>query len=353
MERSANPIVVQDVESILSADLPWNRFENSTVIITGAAGFLPAYLVECLAALNRRSANIQIIGLVRNISKARTRLGHLLDHGVVLLEQDVTQPLPHDLPRGDFIIHAASQASPRHYGSDPVGTLSANTVGTAHLLDHAAKHGTSSFLYFSSGEVYGIPANGSTLIDETQFGYLDPATVRACYAESKRLGETMCVAWSHQHGVPAKIVRPFHTYGPGMSLDDGRVFADFVADIVARRDIVLKSDGLAMRPFCYLADATAAFFSALLLGRNGMAYNVGNPSAEISVGELAQLLVDLYPELDLRVVRAPRAASESAAYLQSPVARSVPDIGRMAALGWRPTTDLSVGFKRTIASFLI
>jgi nucleoside-diphosphate-sugar epimerase len=126
-----------------------------------------------------------------------------------------------------------------------------------------------------------------------------------------------------------------------------------VADIVARRDIVLKSDGLAMRPFCYLADATAAFFSALLLGRNGMAYNVGNPSAEISVGELAQLLVDLYPELDLRVVRAPRAASESAAYLQSPVARSVPDIGRMAALGWRPTTDLSVGFKRTIASFLI
>jgi len=135
-----------------------------------------------------------------------------------------------------------------------------------------------------------------------------------------------------------------------MSLTDGRVFADFVADIVARRDIVLKSDGLAIRPFCYLADATIAFFTILLLGETGQAYNVGNPDAEISVGDLAELLVGLYPQRDLKVVRG-QAAPVSSGYLQSPISRSKPDVARMAALGWRPITDLREGFRRTIQSF--
>jgi UDP-glucuronate decarboxylase len=187
----------------------------------------------------------------------------------------------------------------------------------------------------------------SRRLTETDYGYLDPATVRACYAESKRLGETMCMAWHHQYGVPARIVRPFHTYGPGMALDDGRVFADFVADILAGRDILLKSDGSALRPFCYLADATAGFLTALLKGEPGRAYNVGNPDAEISIRDLAELLVGLFPKLELQVRHQPPAASPSA-YLKSPVARSVPDTARMGLLGWQATTSLADGFRRTI-----
>ncbi len=223
-------------------------------------------------------------------------------------------------------------------------------LGTAYLLAHAARNAGTEFLYFSSGEVYGAPLDDSRLLSETDFGYLDPATVRACYAESKRVAETMCVSWAQQHGVRAKIVRPFHTYGPGMDLADGRVFADFVADIVARRDIVLKSDGRAMRPFCYLADAAAAFWTVLLLGEAGRAYNVGNPAAEVSIAELAELLVGLNPALGLKVVRA-SAPSAASGYLQSPVARSTPDVSRIGELGWRPTTGLSEGFRRTIGSF--
>lgn len=345
-----NAVVAQDVERILSTPLPWQRLYGAQVLVSGAGGFLPAYMVETLAALNRRGAGIKIVGLVRSPQKAMARLGHLLDAGLTLVAHDVAHPLPAALPPADVIIHAASQASPRFYGSDPVGTLKANTLGTAYLLDHAARHGAQGFLYFSSGEVYGLPVDGAQALKETDFGYLDPATVRACYAESKRTGETMCVAWAQQHGVPARIVRPFHTYGPGMSLDDGRVFADFVADIVARRDIVLRSDGLAMRPFCYLADATAGFFTAMLLGENGQAYNVGNPEAEVSIGDLAELLAGLYPSLGLRVVRA-APAPQASGYLRSPVPRSTPDVTRMAALGWRPVTGLHEGFRRTINSF--
>jgi nucleoside-diphosphate-sugar epimerase len=352
MPASPNAVVLEDVRQILAQPLPWERLRASTVIISGAGGFLPAYLVETLAALNRQGHGIRILGLVRNRKNAKERLAHLLQDGLTLVEHDVSRPLPPDLPAADFIIHAASQASPRFYGSDPVGTLTANTLGTAHLLEHARARPGCGFLYFSSGEVYGVPIDPTRRLGETDFGYLDPATVRACYGESKRVGETMCVSWAHQHGVHAVIVRPFHTYGPGMRLDDGRVFADFVADILARRDIVLKSDGLAMRPFCYLGDATAGFFSALLRGEAGLAYNIGNPDAEISVGDLAELLAGLHPRLRLKVVRKQTEQWRPTGYLQSPIPRSVPDVGRAAEhLEWRPSTALREGFHRTLISF--
>ncbi len=341
-----NPIVSEDIAYIIDHPLPWGDLVGSTVLVSGAGGFLAAYMVETLAELNRRGAGIRVVCLVRNLEKARKRLGHLLPIGVELLEQNIVCALRSDVPRADFIIHAASQASPRFYGVDPVGTLEANTTGTQHLLRHAYLSASRAFLFFSSGEVYGIPITNSRLT-EKDYGYLDPASVRACYAESKRLGETTCVSWQHQYGVRASIVRPFHTYGPGMSLDDGRVFADFVSNILAEADIVVKSDGLALRPFCYLSDATVGFFTVLLKGQPGEAYNVGNPDAEISIRDLATLLVGLFPELGLQV-RYQTSAADSGGYLRSQIARSVPDISRIGSLGWQPKTSLADGFRRTI-----
>jgi nucleoside-diphosphate-sugar epimerase len=252
--------------------------------------------------------------------------------------------------RADVVVHAASQASPKYYGRDPVGTLAANALGTHQLLALARRCGARAFLYFSTSEVYGQadPAAAGAL-RETDYGYLDPAQVRACYPEGKRAGETLCVCWHHQYGVPAKIVRPFHTYGPGMALDDGRVFADFVADVLARRPIILKSDGTARRAFCYLADATAGFFTVLLKGAPGEAYNVGNPAGELSIRELADLVAGLFPELGLTV--RVEAGDRGGAYLASPVTRNAPDIAKVRALGWAPAVGPADGFRRTVRSF--
>jgi nucleoside-diphosphate-sugar epimerase len=159
----------------------------------------------------------------------------------------------------------------------------------------------------------------------------------------------MCVAWHHQFGVPTRIARPFHTYGPGLDRKDGRVFADFVSDILARRDIVLRSDGSARRAFCYLSDATAGFFTILLRGENGKAYNVANPGGELSIRELAELLVEAFPERGLKVVFARRDEGED--YIPSPFVRNCPDVSRMATLGWTPTTSVVEGFRRTVSSF--
>ena len=187
-------------------------------------------------------------------------------------------------------------------------------------------------------------------IKETAYGYLDCTKVRACYGESKRMGENICVSYHAQYGVNSKIVRPFHTYGPGMALDDGRVFADLVANIVRKEDIVLKSDGSAIRPFCYLTDAVLGFLTILIKGENGQAYNMGNPDEEHSILELSNILIDMYKEYGLKIVMTNPDQGNS--YLKSPISRNSPNIDKIKQLGWAPKVGVREGFRRTISSFL-
>ncbi len=350
-----NPIISRDIEEIISTQfLPWEKLSGKTIFISGASGFLPAYLVHTLLKLNdlkKLDQPLRVLGLVRNEEKAKQVFqDYLTRKDFELIVQDISDPLDTIAEEIHYIIHAASQASPKFYGVDPVGTLSANVLGTYHLLQLARSNPIESFLYFSSGEVYGQPLIENALLDEKSYGYLDPMNVRACYGESKRMGETMCVSWWHQHQIPIKVVRPFHTYGPGLQLDDGRVFADFVRDIVNNQDIVLNSDGSAVRAFCYIADATVGFFSVLFHGLSGEAYNVGNPEGAISILELAELLISLFPEKNLKLIK--NNVSQKLAYMPSKITHNIPSILKIKELGWQPKCSLKEGFEKTIQSFL-
>jgi nucleoside-diphosphate-sugar epimerase len=348
-----NPIVEADLLWITNVDLPWAALAGKTVLVSGAAGFLPAYMVETVLYLNERqnrSNPTTVIALVRNRERAVERFSAYTGRADFrLFIQDVCHPaqFSEDV---DFFIHAASQASPKFFGSDPAGTLSANVLGTFHLLNLAREKRVEAFLFFSSGEVYGRLMSAQVPTKEADYGFVDPTDVRSCYAESKRMGETMCVAWAHQYGIPAKIVRPFHTYGPGMRLDDGRVFADFVADVVNHRKIVMASDGSARRAFCYLAEAVTGFFTVLFKGEMGQAYNVGNDRGELSILDLARLLAGLHPGQPLEVVL--DEAAKSPDYLKSKITRNCPDISKIRQLGWEPKVSVAEGFQRTIQYYL-
>jgi nucleoside-diphosphate-sugar epimerase len=348
----SNAILKEDVNRIASANLPWESLRNKKVLVTGGGGFLAAYLIKSLMAISQHhELNMKVICVARSTRSVEARLADYLgcaDFSVV--QHDISKPLPNDFPCADFIVHSASQASPKYYGVDPVGTLLANAAGTMYLLEHAVRSQAEKFLFFSSGEVYGVPVDPTCPVEEQDYGYLDPMNVRSCYAESKRIGETMCAAWAQQHDLHTSVVRPFHTYGPGMALDDGRVFADFVADVVAQRDIVLNSDGLALRPFCYIADATIGFLTVLLSGGKAEAYNVGNPAAEISIRDLATVVAGLFPERG--ICTRFEVPLNSDAYLRSPISRSCPSIDKINGLGWAPLIGLHDGFRRTIQSFL-
>ena len=344
-----NKIIDEDLVTISSQDLEWKRFRNKTVFISGATGFLPAYLIYTFLYLNDKlNLDLKVIGLARNESKAKEKYSSELKRkDFLLLYQDVCEPVNYK-EKIDFIIHAASQASPKFYGADPVGTLNANVLGTNNLLHLAKKNYVESFLFFSTSEVYGEVPENQIPTKEDEFGYLDPANVRSCYGESKRLGETMCVSWMHQYNIPVKIVRPFHTYGPGMDLNDGRVYADFISDIVHNRNIEMKSDGQAKRAFCYISDATIAFLMILLNGINGEAYNAGNPGQEISILNLAEKLVKMFPEKNLKVIT---QNNSNPGYLRSKVSRVCPDITKISILGWKPVISIETGFRKTILSY--
>lgn len=344
-----HPIIEDDLRRIVSCRLPWERLFGKTVLISGANGFVPSYMLETLLYLNESvGAGTRVIALVRNAERATRRLGHLAGRpDLSIVVQNVQDPYAGPAAV-DFVIHAASQASPKFYSTDPVGTFAANIMGTWRMLETARDAQSEGLLFFSSGEVYGRIEDPSIPVSETSFGSVDPVDLRSCYAEGKRGGETLCACWHSQFGIPAKIVRLSHTYGPRMDLNDGRVFSDFVADVVAGRDIVMKSDGSARRPFCYLADTIQGIFTVLLRGNSGEAYNVGSDS-EISILELAELLCRLFPERKIGVVRQERHPDDP--YLVSPTSGGHFDLSKIKSIGWAPTTGLEEGFRRTVKSY--
>lgn len=330
------------------------RLVNARILVTGGSGFLASYLIKALLFISqKKSYNLKIVALVRNVAKAHEVFSdaiEFIENGALsFIEQDVIKPINID-GSVDFIIHAASKASPKYYSSDPVGVSLVNTLGTYNCLELAKAVNCKSFLFFSSGEVYGNVPVDEVPTSEEYSGNVNAMSIRSCYAESKRMGENLCVSYLEQFGVPCKIVRPFHTYGPGLPLDDGRVFCDFVGNISRNENIVMKSDGKAMRSFCYSADATLGFLTVLLTGENGEAYNIGNPECCVSIKDLAETLVEIYPEKNLQVIMESRDDSDN--YMESPISINCPEITKAKSLNWAPCTGIFDGFKKTIETVL-
>lgn len=343
-------IVETDLEEVFQRDIPWDKLQNKTVLITGAYGMLASYMVFMLMYLNeKKGMHINIIAIARSLNKVIKRFGDIseLDYFKVYInnideEIEIEETV-------DYIVHAASLASPQYYRVCPVEVLKPNVIGNYYLLKLAERKNIKGYLLFSTGDVYGVVKEGKK-IKETDYGSMDTLDIHNCYSESKRMAETMCNSWFYQYNTPVKIARIWHTYAPTMDVEsDPRVFASFVKDILNGRDIVMKSEGNAKRSFCYIADAIAGFFLILLCGENGEAYNVCNTQEFLSIKELAVQLVGLYPEKGLKVVRAVRNKADT--YLENSVANYIPpDNTKLEALGWKAKYSVADGFKRCIES---
>lgn len=339
-----NKIIKEDIANILNETLPWQKLNSKTFMVTGANGFIPSYIVETLLALT----NVKVIAVVRNKEKADKKFAsHKENKNLKIIVQDISKPINYN-EKIDFIIHAASQASPKYYGIDPVGTLKANTIGTYNMLELAKKNMVEKFLFFSTGEVYGIINKNTPDLNEEYTGNVNCTDVRACYGESKRMGENMCVCYSHQYGFLVNMIRLSHTYGPGVLLNDGRVFGDFVNNILNNQNIVLNSDGSAKRSFVYVSDMIKAMFYVLFFGENQNAYNISSEK-ETSILELAETLIDLYPQKHLKVEFAKDVFRKG--YIKSLSSRANFNIDKIKKLGWKQSIDIRTGFQRMIESY--
>lgn len=340
-QKELNPIIEKDVESILNNKIDFKKLENRTVLITGASGMIGSYLLYTLVALNDlQSYNIKIIALVRNKDRIPNYLKNRTD--IIVLEQDVCDRIMYN-EKLDYIIHAASPASPKIMKEKPVDTIMANTIGTFNTLKLAKKNNVNAYLYISSREVYGEPYDWQEEFDEETYGFVDPLLPRSCYSEGKKAAETMCVSFKEQYGVNVKIARPAHTYGPGMSIYDGRVQADFLKNVVNGENIVMKSTGEAVRTYTYISDVIAGMFY-VLLNSDDVAYNMADEKSKITIKGLAELLVSLYPEKNLKIDIQVDNDNKGCA----PFKLGIINSNKLRKLGWEPKISLEEGFKRTV-----
>jgi dTDP-glucose 4,6-dehydratase/UDP-glucuronate decarboxylase len=337
---------MDDARRVIAGLGPLNqRFAGKTILLTGAAGFLGSHFIHYFLALNDSSLADKPCRLIAwdNFSRGAPPWLEAMPPRPGFLRQTCDITRKHTLPRVDFIIHAASIASPIFYRKHPIETMDANVLGLRHLLDAAAARPVESFLFFSTSEIYGDPDPANIPTPETYRGNVSCTGPRSCYDESKRYGETLCANFWQVHHVPVKIVRPFNNYGPGLKISDRRVLPDFFRDALAGRDIVLLSDGLATRTFCYISDAMNGYLRALLSPHQGEPFNIGADAPEISMRDLAAMVV----KISGRPLRVEYRQSDDPKYLADNPRRRCPSLEKARRmLGYEPRVPLPAGLER-------
>ena len=302
------------------------------VVITGAAGFIGSHLAEAL--LDRGYA---VVGIDNLLTGDLANIAHLTGRDFVFIKHDVTNYINVDGPV-DAVLHWASPASPIDYLELPIQTLKVGALGTHKALGLAKAKGAR-FVLASTSEVYGDPLEHPQR--ETYWGNVNPIGPRGVYDEAKRFAEAMTVAYHRYHGVDAKIVRIFNTYGPRMRLRDGRAVPNFISQALTGEDVTVYGDGAQTRSLCYVSDLVDGVIRLMLSNANDP-INIGNPQ-ELTIEQIARTILRLTGSSSRIVYRG--------LPVDDPKVRK-PDITRATTiLDWSPKVGLEEGLGRTIAYF--
>lgn len=312
------------------------------VVITGAAGFIGSHLVERYVADGHT-----VVGIDNFITGAAANLAAIPPERFTLVESDVAGD-PDAVERAardagltpDLILHFASPASPVDYANHKLETMAVNSRGTESCLRAAAAF-SARVLYASTSESYGDPLEHPQR--ESYWGHVNPVGPRSCYDESKRFGEALVMSYIAVHGVDARVIRIFNTYGPRMRIDDGRVVPNFIGQALDGRPLTIYGGGLQTRSFCYVSDLVEGIVRCAASERTrGLVVNLGNPE-ERTVADFARLVAE--------IVGVP-FASEPRDMPPDDPARRCPDISRaVELLDWRPVVELRDGLARTVDYF--
>lgn len=316
----------------------FEKLRGKTILITGATGLIGQNLVSAILEANdQRQCGIHLLLLVRNEKKAKDLFGDCPEIQYIVKDIEERTELIEDI---DYIIHAASQTSSRLFVEKPVETVMTAFAGTKNMLDLAVRKSVSGFVYLSTMEVYGNPVTEEK-ITETSGTNLDVMKARSCYPESKRMCENLCVSYMKEYGVPVKTVRLTQTFGPGVSYDDGRVFAEFARCVLEKKNIILKTKGETKRNYLYTADAVSAIFTVLVNGEPGNAYNAANEETYCSIYEMAHLVAERCANNEI-TVEIEEEAVEKLGY--APTLKMNLDTTKLKLLGWKAETGLEEMF---------
>jgi len=348
-----NPIVRDDLERIDHSLSPGDAFRDATIVVTGCAGFLGFYIMQYLVYFARPLGVRHVVGLDTFRFGKPAWLARLAETSPDLLDLhkfDISRDSLDNVgaaPNATHIIHMASIASPTFYRQFPVQTVDANVWGLRRLLDFSVgSKNVKGLLFFSSSEIYGDPDADHIPTNEEYRGNVSAIGPRACYDEAKRFGETLCYIYAHAYGLPITIARPFNNYGPGMRVDDRRLPADFAKCVIEGRDIVIYSDGLPTRTFCYISDAIAGYLKCLTYSKFEY-FNIGIDRPEISVARLAEIYQEAGKKTFGYTGKVRFEKSTDAQYLTDNPNRRCPIIDKAVhLLGYRPHILIEEGVER-------
>ena len=300
-------------------------------LITGGAGFLGSHLAKQLLKKGE-----EVICLDNFFTGTKENIQELNKHkNFELIRHDITEPIKVEV---DKIWHLACPASPIHYQFNPIKTTKTSFMGTYNMLGLAKRIGAK-FLLASTSEVYGDPEEHPQ--KESYRGSVNTTGIRSCYDEGKRVAETLCADYQRIHGIDARIMRIFNTYGPNMRFDDGRVISNFIVQALRNEKITIYGDGNQTRSFCYVDDLIEGM---ILLMDSNYQYpmNIGNPK-EFSIKELANLIRNLVnPHLEFEYNKLPQDDPKQ----RKPSIQLAKEL-----LNWEPKTELKDGLLKTIDWF--
>ena len=331
-----------DIDEIAERLDSRQKFEGKTVLITGARGFLGRYFIEVFKKFNQNDFNnpVKVIAVDNLITSGQIGPKIIEDVNVDFVEHDVTKKFDTKQPV-DYIMHAAGIASPHYYKKYPLETLEVAITGTKNMLS-LAQEKKSRFLFFSSSEIYGDPDSNNIPTSESYRGNVSCLGPRACYDESKRVGETLCYIFQHKFNVHTNIVRPFNLYGPGMQEEDLRVLPNFASKIKSKLPLKIYGDGKQTRTFCYITDAITGLLKVVLDGKKGEVYNIGNPSPEVSILDIVKSIQQvLKRDIPFDLIEYPES------YPSGEPCRRCPDIQKAKdGINYIPQINLNEGLKR-------
>ena len=344
----------KDITRLFQDGLDLERLRDKTILVVGATGLVGGCIVDVL--MQNPARCYKVIAAGRNKERAQQKFAaYWEDESFFFAKIDVTQPIIESMNRmrvesvcdelaegADYIIDAASNASPNFFSREPVEVMKANINGVSHLIEYGLRHRMKRMVYVSSGEIYG-EGDGSEFTEKSS-GYVDCASVRACYPSSKRAAETLCMAYGAEYGADVVIARLSHTYGPGFTESDNRVYAQFIRNVLRGEDIVLKSKGEAFRSWLYVVDAAHAILRLLLDGERGNAYNVAHSESNISIRQLAELIAR---KANRKVVfDIPEEDAQQGN--TTPITKATFNTDKIKALGWKPLFDVEEGLGHTL-----
>lgn len=339
-----SPLWFMNIDIVAEGLGELDELAGKSVLISGATGLICSAVVDIFIRYNEtHETPIGIIAAGRQPQKMIERFGNYYNKDYFyFLRYDASKNNTKIEVKADYIIHGASNASPKAIVSEPVETMLSNFCGLYFLLNYAKNCGSKKLLYISSSEIYGIKSDKKSY-KEDDYGYIDFLNPRNSYSVGKCAAETLCASFFSEYGIEPVIVRPGHIYGPTALPNDDRIASTFAYAAARGEKLVMKSEGSQLRSYCHCLDCAAAIIKVLIKGKPAQAYNIAQPDSFVTVKQMAEFIAKAG---NVELVANTAVNSEKKKF--NPMNNSTLNAKKLTDLGWESRIEIDKGVMDTI-----